>query len=407
MNLKPGKGFAWLAGLADFFNPYIIIASIAGLILEYTVYKTYVLGINRIIDFLFVIDFMIRLISFPAKKYFFRNYGWVDMLACIPALSAFMHYGQYFGLFKVMRIGRFFKIIRILRFLRIFSFLKKMKGDSLYIQERIMKIGVAIVIVFVFGIALVDIVLTENLMQNSSDYYKKIYELSRKKVDITAERDSRIIYYTDNLKLYTPDGTEISGVNDYLSKRNAADRWYIEVNFSNQVVESGGALFPVKGILADGYDIMVQHDRIMLILVSSLIGIILLLIFYAGYIFAKDMKIVQLVNDSFDAGDYWLLREEARHAARESEEDLDELMTLLLRSSAVSEKLETSDSMYSFSYMEDEENRDAPEVLSGSDIDKVTAMLDRIERKIDEMPAKQEAEIMAIAGETASKAVKT
>ncbi len=113
-----------------FFNPVIVLLSIAGLILEYTQYKEYVLYPNKIIDMVFVVDFLLRLISFPSGKYFFKSYGWVDFLASIPGFSAFMQFGQYFGLFKVMRIGRFFKIIRVLRFLRIFSFLKKMKGDS-------------------------------------------------------------------------------------------------------------------------------------------------------------------------------------------------------------------------------------------------------------------------------------
>ncbi len=420
MNLKPDRRFEKLVFLIDFFNPYIVIASIAGLVLEYTAFKEYITEINKIIDLLFLLDFTLRLISFPSKKYFFKAYGWVDFLACIPGLAAFMQFGQYFGLFKVMRIGRFFKIIRVLRFLRIFSFLKKMKGDSVFIQERVMKIGVTIVLVFVSGLAVVDIMLTDYLITNRTAYYETVYDLSRNRVRMTAERDPRIIYYTDNSVLFGRDGKESTDYAGYREKLESTG-WYIEVNLTKQTASAGGSSLPVEGVLADGADIMRQHDKIMLVLVLTLISILVLIIFYIGYIFAKDMRIVQLINDSFDAEDYMLLREEARRVNGEGYDEHDrgdEITELLLKSAETAEKLEKNESVSPSGYGLPEgfgenfmgEFTGAPvgtgkQSLSG-DPEKILDMLESIEKMIGDIRLKKESELKIIADEAAVKAVR-
>ncbi len=427
MSIKAKRGFAPLVAAIDFINPYIVLLSIAGLVLEYTALKEHVTGFNRIIDIIFILDFTIRIISFPAAKYFFRSYGWVDFLACIPGLAVFFQYGQYFGLFKVVRIGRFFKIIRVLRFLRIFSFLKKMKGDSVFIQERIMKIGVSVVLVFVAGLAVSDIFLTEYLIEGKTEYYNKIYSLSRNKVDAVAERDQRVVYYTDNLKLYSRDNGVSQDFTDYLEKLGSSGNWFIEVNFTGQVLDYNGRKIPLRGILADGSDIMRQHDSIMMILVLSLIGILVLIIFYVGYIFAKDMRIVQLVNDSFDAQDYWLLKEEAKNvtsaadADSQSAEDEDEIITLLKKAAEVADKLEAASGYASMSeaggsfgfgsglagFLPGEKNpfqTEGDEALH--DMDKVYSILERVENKIDSLPAKNESEVKKVADAAAASAVR-
>ena len=420
MNLKPDRRFEKLVSLIDFFNPYIVIASIAGLVLEYTAFKEYVTEINKVIDLLFLLDFGIRIISFPSRKYFFKAYGWVDFLACIPGLTAFMQFGQYFGLFKVMRIGRFFKIIRVLRFLRIFSFLKKMKGDSVFIQERVMKIGVTIVLVFVAGLAVVDIILTDSLIANRTAYYETVYDLSRNRVRMTAERDPRIIYYTDNSVMFDRDGKESTDYTGYREKLES-NGWFIEVNLTRQVFSIGGSSLPVEGVLADGTDIMRQHDKIMLVLVLTLISILVLIIFYIGYIFAKDMRIVQLINDSFDAEDYMLLREEAGRVNREAfdeQDQHDEITELLLKSAEAAEKLEKSESvsLSGFGFPEGfGENftgdftggpaGTGKESLSG-DPEKILDMLENIEKMIRDIRLEKESELRIIADEAAVKAVR-
>ena len=333
MILKPRKGFSFIVKFIDFFNPVIVLLSIAGLILEYTQYKDYVVYPNRIIDMIFVADFLLRLISFPSGRYFFKAYGWVDFLASIPRFTAFIHFGHFFGLFKVLRIGRFFKIIRVLRFLRIFSFLKKMKGDSAFIQERIMKIGVTIVIVSVTGLGVTDYFMTEALTDLRKENISSVMELSRGKVSRLAERLDNVVYYSDRGTLFSRDGSRTDDYIDYEEKLNNINSWYIEVRFSDNTIDRGGIFIPVEGILVSADDIMVRHDNIMLILISSLIMILIILIFYIGYIFARDMKIVQLINDSVDAEDYWLLKEEAKKYAVSGElaveEGEDEIISLI------------------------------------------------------------------------------
>ena len=346
MILKPRKGFSFIVKIIDFFNPLIVLLSIAGLILEYTQYKEYVLYPNRIIDIIFVADFLFRLLSFPSGKYFFKAYGWVDFLASIPGFTVFMQFGGYFGLFKVMRIGRFFKIIRVLRFLRIFSFLKKMKGDSAFIQERIMKIGVTIVIVFVTGLGVTDYFMTEALTDLKKENISSVMELSRGKVSKLAERLDNVVYYTEKGTLFSSDGNKSDLFSDYEEKLNNSNRWYIELRFSENTIDYDGTYIPVEGILVSADDIMLKHDNIMLIMISSLIMILIILIFYIGYIFAKDMKIVQLINDSVDAEDYWLLKEEAKKYSESGElaveEGEDEIISLIKMAAVLAEKAEPS-----------------------------------------------------------------
>ena len=396
MILKPRKGFSFIVKFIDFFNPVIVLLSIAGLILEYTEYKEYVLYPNRIIDMVFVVDFLLRLISFPSGKYFFKSYGWVDFLASIPGFTAFMQFGQYFGLFKVMRIGRFFKIIRVLRFLRIFSFLKKMKGDSAFIQDRIMKIGVTIVIVFVTGLGFTDYYITEYFTDLKKDNVVTAMDFSRQKVSKLPGRIENVIYYTDNAVLYNPEGIIVKSYTDYSEKLQSMSRWYVEISFSDKSVYIDGHILPVKGVMIAADDIMKKHDNIMLILISSLILILVILIFYIGYIFAKDMKIVQLINDSVDAGDYWLLKEEGRKYSPSGnlaiEEGEDEMISLIKMAARLAESAESStgltgmdSSMFTgsdiTSALEDSVQ------LSGAGIDQFTAApgLDEI-KKAEEIP---------------------
>ena len=346
MILKPRKGFSFIVKFIDFFNPLIVLLSIAGLIMEYTQYKEYVLYPNRIIDIIFVADFLLRLISFPSGKYFFKAYGWVDFLASIPGFTVFMQFGGYFGLFKVMRIGRFFKIIRVLRFLRIFSFLKKMKGDSAFIQERIMKIGVTIVIVFVTGLGVTDYFMTEALTELKKENINSVMELSRDKVSKLAERLDNVVYYSEKGTLFSSDGNKSDSFSDYGDKLNSSNRWYVELRFSDNTIDHDGTFIPVEGILVSADDIMLKHDNIMLIMISSLILILIILIFYIGYIFAKDMKIVQLINDSVDAEDYWLLKEEAKKYSVSGElaveEGEDEIISLIKMAALLAERAEPS-----------------------------------------------------------------
>ena len=156
MQVLPRKGFEFPIRILDMINPVLVLLSITGLFLEYTPIKAWVIPVNQAFDLIFVFDFLLRLVCHRPKEYFVKGYGWVDFLASIPGFTLLLQYTPMFAIFKFVRIGRFFKIIRVLRFLRVFGFLKRMKNESPWIQDRIMKIGVSIVLVFVAGIFLME-----------------------------------------------------------------------------------------------------------------------------------------------------------------------------------------------------------------------------------------------------------
>lgn len=77
--------------------------------------------INFFLTIIFLADFMYRLFSVPSKAhYFFRDWGWADLLASIPAL-------------RILRLFRIFKAWRLLDkygVRNIFTQLKKHRAES-------------------------------------------------------------------------------------------------------------------------------------------------------------------------------------------------------------------------------------------------------------------------------------
>lgn len=57
--------------------------------------------INSVLTLLFIYDFIIRVVRAPSRPaYFFKNYGWADLLAIIPALRTF----RLFRIYKAYRV---------------------------------------------------------------------------------------------------------------------------------------------------------------------------------------------------------------------------------------------------------------------------------------------------------------
>jgi voltage-gated potassium channel len=84
-----------------------------------------IITFNFFLTIIFLSDFLYRLFTAPSKKYyFFRDWGWADLLASIPAL-------------RILRIFRIFKAYRLLKKYggrNILCQLKKHKAESvLYI----------------------------------------------------------------------------------------------------------------------------------------------------------------------------------------------------------------------------------------------------------------------------------
>jgi hypothetical protein len=315
MLIKPRPGFEFPLAIVDAVNPFLVLLSIVGLFLEYTPLKVWVIPVNQVIDILFVVDFVVRMVCFPTGKYIFHGYGWVDFLASLPGLTLLISYTPMFATFKFLRIGRFFKVIRLLRFLRVFSFLKKMKDDSIWIQDKVMKIGITVVLVFVVGLFLVDSLGLGYLTDLKSRYYtQRYYDLGRDPAKLAAA-DRDVLFFTQGGQIFDRQGKPVdaAGARAYDAAVNDDVHLSLEIALSpDSLTNAAGQKVPVTGIVVAAPDVEIDHDNLMLVLVSTLVVLLVLIIFYVGTLFAKDMRIVQLIIDSADADDFLLLNEEAR-----------------------------------------------------------------------------------------------
>jgi voltage-gated potassium channel len=70
--------------------------------------------INAVLTLLFIFDFGLRLATAPSRSfYFFRDYGWADLLACIPQFRIF----RMFRIYKAYRLVKKYGIQYIKSFL--------------------------------------------------------------------------------------------------------------------------------------------------------------------------------------------------------------------------------------------------------------------------------------------------
>lgn len=341
MVIHPRENFKNIIKILDIINPFLIIISIIGLFCEYTFLKQWVLTPNKIISVLFVIDFALRLISFNPMSYFLRGYGWVDFLASLPGIFFFLDNTPLFAVFKIIKVGRFFKIIRILRFLRVFSFLKRMKSDSVWIQDRIMKIGVTIVMIFVVGIIFIDNKVITSLTERERQIIDAQYIGTGNDINQLLEIREDIIFYNIDSVIYYRNGDILD---DYSVVKGLLAS---ELNTYLVILLEEGIYSPVEGLVLPKDGIIIPQgiigeyqNSIMLALLTTLLIILTVIIFYMGFIFAKDMQIIQLIVDSFDAGDDLLLQQEAEKYRDENGElninpDESELISLLKVSTKV------------------------------------------------------------------------
>jgi voltage-gated potassium channel len=90
----------------ELFIAAVSVLSVFNMVLTYipgvdpdAVHVVYI--INAVLTLLFIYDFSLRLVTAPSRSsYFFRNYGWADLLAIIPALRIF----RLFRIYKAYRI---------------------------------------------------------------------------------------------------------------------------------------------------------------------------------------------------------------------------------------------------------------------------------------------------------------
>jgi voltage-gated potassium channel len=70
--------------------------------------------INAVLTLLFIFDFGLRIATAPSRSfYFFRDYGWADLLACIPQFRIF----RMFRIYKAYRLVKKYGVHYITTFL--------------------------------------------------------------------------------------------------------------------------------------------------------------------------------------------------------------------------------------------------------------------------------------------------
>lgn len=294
MYIEVRPGFKKIMAIVDAANPFLVILSIIGMFMDYTSLSYYVYLPNQIISLLFVADFLIRFVSHNPVKYFNKGYGWVDFIASLPGFMFFLGNTPLLNVFKFLRIGKFFKIIRILRFLRIFNFLKRMKNDSPWVQDRIMQVGVVIVLIFVSGIVYIDSSIERFLLTKSSKELQNSYLASNKNLGNILYHYKGIEFYTLGNKIYRGDRTVVDKIPN--SEYNL-----IEIELDGDIL-----------VYFNQDQLLGFQNSIMIAMLSTLLVILVVMILYMGYNFAKDVQIIQLVIDSLEASDNLLLKQESQ-----------------------------------------------------------------------------------------------
>ena len=96
----------------EIFVGVLSILSIVNLVLLYAIddeaLDTVLLVINALLSAIFLVDFLYRLFTAESKSgYFFRQFGWADLLASLP--------------FEQVKILRVFRVVRVFRLLRAYG----------------------------------------------------------------------------------------------------------------------------------------------------------------------------------------------------------------------------------------------------------------------------------------------
>jgi voltage-gated potassium channel Kch len=107
----------------EIFIGILSILSIFNLFLAYLIpdadLKNILLVINALLSAVFLIDFSFRLLTASSKsEYFFRQFGWADLLASLPLEQA-----------KILRIFRLLRVFRLMREVGLKNILRNLVKD--------------------------------------------------------------------------------------------------------------------------------------------------------------------------------------------------------------------------------------------------------------------------------------
>ena len=221
-----------------------------------------------------------------------------------------------------------------------------------------MKIGVSVVLVSMIGIVVLDLGARQGLEQLAAKPYLDQYTQG---LGVSSFANLPTVWFVSQGGEVTP-GTLYSNTYDYqnlsdslplanqwINHRERGMKYVIEVSFSEPRFSPDGlSTIPAEGILIDGRWAIRTHEIIMSIAIATLLATLLVIMFYMGAVFARDVKTLQLVVDSFDAEDYFLLNEEAQKRGYVDEGELvqpedDEMENLLKVAVKAARKMEAGD----------------------------------------------------------------
>jgi voltage-gated potassium channel len=105
---KMNLGYEIFVGIISILSILNIFLNIIYRYLSIDADVTGVLDImNGLFTFIFLGDFTYRILTAPSKReYFFRDFGWADLLASIPFEQ---------GVFKILRVFRLYRVYRLMK----------------------------------------------------------------------------------------------------------------------------------------------------------------------------------------------------------------------------------------------------------------------------------------------------
>ena len=154
------------------------------------------LTLMEIVDYgiigVFTLEFLLKL-AFLGRHYFFRDFGWIDLLACLPILSPLF---LVFEQLQALRMARLIRFVRLLRLVRLFKMLSLTGEES---RERIktrfyLAITSVTMIVILAGAVTVTFVVDRFLASENLAYHRLIVE--------SLVDDRRDAYLGDGTALY-------------------------------------------------------------------------------------------------------------------------------------------------------------------------------------------------------------
>ncbi|HBE02708.1 MAG TPA: hypothetical protein DC049_09560, partial [Spirochaetia bacterium] len=237
----------------ELFINFCIVLSITLLIgtriFSFSKYTMYILeNLDFFLLTVFALEFTGKILFF-GKKYFFMEFGWIDLLTALPVLAPLT---GIFSPFKALRLARLIRFFRIFRVIRILKLIKR-RQENLNRVKIIFYTGIGSIVMFIMILMSVTLIfmLETHLVQQSEQqrkiitslaYSSNAAEMVQKFPEITAvtiKTGSRIIHTglsEEDLKqmtsgeeysIYTFERTAV--VND-----NNNENTHITVYFSNR-----------------------------------------------------------------------------------------------------------------------------------------------------------------------------